>query len=286
MDFSSFGSEGFDFQPYLELAAVYGVKLVTALAIFVIGKWVAKRATNLLKKGMNRANLDETLVKFLGNIVYGLVMAFVVIASLSQVGIETASLAAIIAAAGLAVGLALQGSLSNFAAGVMLILFRPFKAGDFVEAGGTSGVVEEVTIFTTVFKTGDNKQVIVPNSAVSGGSITNYSTKETRRVDMVVGVSYGDDLQKVKDVLNKILAADKRVLKDPAPLVAVSELADSSVNLVVRPWVKSGDYWAVLFDLTETIKTTFDAEGISMPFPQRELHMIDASAQNVKAAAE
>jgi small conductance mechanosensitive channel len=278
------GVQEFDPQPYIEMAGVYGVQLLTAVIIFVAGKWVAKRVTNVLKKTMNKGNVDATLVKFLGNIAYGLMLAFVCIAALSQVGIETASLAAIIAAAGLAIGLALQGSLSNFAAGVMLILFRPFKAGDFIEAAGLSGVVAEVSIFTTVLTTGDNKKVIVPNSAISSGSITNYSAHDTRRLDLVIGVGYNDDIAKVKKTLEKILKDEKRVLKDPAAVIAVLELADSSVNFAVRPWVKTADYWGTYFDLMETIKVTFDKEGISIPFPQRDVHVIDAAAAKKLAA--
>ena len=179
----------------------------------------------------------------------------------------------ILGAAGLAIGLALQGSLQNFAAGVLIIIFRPYKVGDFIEGGGTTGVIEAMDIFTTRLKTGDNKTVIVPNAGILGGNITNYSAKPTRRIDMVIGCGYGDDLAKVKSVLNDILAADERILKDPAPTVAVAELGDNSVNFVVRPWVNSGDYWPVHFDLLETIKNRFDAEGISIPYPQRDVHL-------------
>ncbi len=256
-----------------DLVSVWGIKLLTALAIFFIGKWVAGKLIDWFKSIMESRNIDETLASFLGNIIYGLALAFLAIAALSQLGIDTTSLAAIIAAAGLAVGLALQSSLSNFAAGVMLILFRPFKIGDFIDAAGTSGTVEEISIFTTSLKSVDNKQVIIPNGSIIAGNITNFSAKDTRRVDLVIGVGYGDDLQKVKHVLNDIVSADNRILEEPAPVIAVSELADSSVNLVVRPWVKTSDYWGVYFDLTEKIKTTFDQEGISIPFPQQDVHM-------------
>jgi small conductance mechanosensitive channel len=200
-------------------------------------------------------------------------MTFVIVAAIGTLGVQTTSFVAVLGAAGLAVGFALQGSLSNFAAGVMLIVFRPFKAGDYVEAGGTAGSVQEVSIFTTVMKTPDNKKVIIPNSQITGGSITNYSAMETRRVDMVFGIGYGDNIKQAKDTLEQILAADERILKDPAPTIAVSELADSSVNFVVRPWVKTADYWAVYFDLTEKVKLTFDEKGISIPFPQQDVHM-------------
>ena len=265
-------------------AIEYGQALIFALAIFVIGKWVASRLTNVLKKGLKKGNMDDTLVSFLGNIVKTILLAFVVIAALSQLGVETTSLAAVIAAAGLAIGLALQGSLANFAAGVMIIAFRPFKKGDFIEAGGVSGVVEEVSIFNTVFKTGDNKKVIVPNSAVGGGAITNYSANDTRRIDFVFGIGYNDDIKLAKETLESILAADSRVLSDPAPTIGVCELADSSVNIACRPWVKTADYWGAYFDIMEAVKVTFDEKGISIPFPQQDVHMHDAAAQ-LKAVA-
>lgn len=266
-------------------ATTYGIKIASAIAIFFIGRWLAKLGTSFVKSMMKKANVDETLVGFTGNILYALVLVFVCTAALSQLGIETTSLAAILAAAGLAIGLALQGSLSNFAAGFMIIAFRPFKSGDFVEAGGTAGVVEEITIFTTKMRTGDNKTVIVPNGSITNGVITNYSTKPTRRVDLVIGVGYDDDLKKVKKTLTKIVEKNEFVLKDPETVIAVSELADSSVNLVVRPWVKSADYWPALFALTEEIKTTFDKEGISIPYPQRDLHIIEGNAEAAKKAA-
>lgn len=269
----------------IEYTSLYGLKVIAAIAIFIIGKWLVKRLVSLAKKMMRKSKIDETLVSFAGNIMYGLSMAFVAIASLSQLGVETTSLAAIIAAAGLAIGLSLQSSLSNLASGVMIILFRPFKIGDFIEAGGTSGTVEEISIFTTVFKTADNRQVIVPNNSITSGTITNVSANSERRVDLVVGVGYGDDLSKVKKVLSSIVKKDSRILKDKDVTIAVSELADNSVNLVVRPWVKSEDYWGVYFDLTESIKTTFDKEGISIPYPQRDLHVIEGNVIAKKKAA-
>ena len=263
----------------------WGMNIAAALAIFFFGRIVAKMVTGFAKRVMGRAKMDETLVSFLGNVVYSILLAFVIIASINKLGVETTSLAAIIAAAGLAIGLALQGSLSNLAAGVMLIAFRPFKKGDFVEAAGTSGTVNDLSIFTTTLKTPDNKVIIVPNSAVLNGNITNFSAMDTRRVDMVFGVGYSDDLKKVKEVLNDIISKDDRILKDPEPTIAVSELADSSVNLVVRPWVKSADYWAVFFDTTETVKLRFDKEGISIPFPQQDVHMHQAETAPKKKAA-
>lgn len=226
---------------------------------------------------IEKRGADPMLASFVGSIVHILAVAFVVIAALGQLGIQTTSLVAIIGAAGLAVGLALQGSLANFASGVMIIAFRPFKVGDFVEAGGAVGVIEGIQIFSTQLKTGDNKTIIVPNAAITGGSITNYSTKDTRRVDLVFGIGYDDDIKKAKSLLEDIVNSDERVLKDPAPVIAVSELADSSVNFIVRPWVNSADYWGVYWDLTETVKLRFDAEGISIPFPQQDVHMHQAA---------
>ena len=266
----------------MEYISLYGLKVLAALAIFFIGKWVARRVVNITKKLMEKAKVDATLISFAGNVMYGLALAFVVIAALSQLGVETTSLAAVIAAAGLAIGLALQGSLSNLAAGVMIILFRPFKIGDYIEAAGTAGTVEDISIFTTKFKTPDNREIIIPNNNITSDNIVNVSAKLTRRIDMVVGVGYGDDLSKVKKVLAKILEDEPRILAEPAPQIAVSELADSSVNLVVRPWVNSSEYWPTRFDLTEKIKTTFDKEGISIPFPQRDLHIVE----NVPVAIE
>lgn len=284
MDFLN-AVEGQDMSPYVELAIAYSIKFALAIAIFVIGKMVVKILTSLLRKGMERSKIDATLVSFLSNITYGLAMAFVVIAALSQLGVETASLAAVIAAAGLAVGLALQGSLSNFAAGVMLMLFRPFKAGDFIDAAGTSGTVEEVSILTTILKTPNNVKVIAPNSQVFGSTITNYSANDTRRIDMTVGVSYNDDLDKVKEILERIIAEEERILAEPEPVVAVKELADSSINFAFRPWVKTSDFWPTQFDLTKKIKQTFDAEGISIPFPQRDVHLITEDALALKKVA-
>jgi small conductance mechanosensitive channel len=259
--------------PIVDWLAVYGLKIVGAIAILVIGRIVVGILAGMLRRVLRKANTDETLAKFVVNLAKGLLMTFVIIAAVSALGVETTSFIAVLGAAGLAVGLALQSSLSNFASGVMLIIFRPFSRGDYVEAGGVSGVVEEVAIFNTVLKTPDNRKVIVPNGDIIGGSITNYSAHETRRIDMVFGIGYDDDIKKAKDILERIVNADERILKDPAPTVAVSELAESSVNFVVRPWVKTADYWAVFFDLTEKIKVTFDAEGISIPFPQHDVHI-------------
>jgi len=251
----------------------YGPGLIKALLTYVIGKWIAKIIRGITRKIMTRAKIDAALVGFVTSIVYAALMLFVIMAALGELGVETTSFAALIAAAGLAVGFALQGSLSNFAAGVMMIMFRPFKIGDFVEAGGVAGSVEEILMFQTIMKTPDNKRIIVPNSAITGGNITNYSANPTRRVDMVFGCGYGDDLRQAKEVLMQILKDHPAVLDDPEPTVAVGELADSSVNFNVRPWVKSADYWTVYWDVHEQVKLKFDEAGVSIPFPQRDVHM-------------
>ncbi|RLB72472.1 MAG: mechanosensitive ion channel family protein [Deltaproteobacteria bacterium] len=258
----------------IELIQSYGLPLIWAAVVFVIGRIGARIISNVVAKMMIKGQVDETLVKFVKSVTYIALMIFVTLAALGKLGIETTSFAAILAAAGLAIGFALQGTLGNFAAGFMLILFRPFRVGDFVEAGGVAGVIEEIQIFSTKMRSGDNKEITVPNGQIIGSTITNYSAKETRRVDLVIGVGYNDDLKKVRAVLEDILNSDERVLKDPAPTIGVSELADSSVNFVVRPWVKSGDYWPVLFDTQETVKLRFDAEGISIPYPQQDLHIV------------
>ncbi len=257
----------------MDLVTELGLKLASAVLIFVIGRWVAKAILRVAKGVMARAELEETLSRFLGNPLYVLLMTVVIITTINQLGIQTTSLLAVLGAAGLAVGLALQGSLANFAAGVLIVAFRPYKVGDYIEAGGTAGTVEAVQIFTTVLKSPDNRRIIVPNAQMTAGTITNYSANDTRRIDLVAGVSYADDLDKVRRILQEIVAADSRVLAEPAPTIAVSELADSSVNFVVRPWVSSADYWAVYFDLTEQIKKRFDQEGVSIPFPQRDVHV-------------
>lgn len=251
----------------------YGLRVIIAIVIFVIGRFIAKKITNVLRKLMDRAKWDVTLVKFLGDMVYILLLFIVVIIALQTVGVDTTSFIAILGAATLAIGFALKDNLSNFASGVLLLILRPFEVGHFVEAGGTAGVVEEIGIFSTKLRTGDNKLIYVPNSSIVSGNITNYSAKDTRRIDLTIGVSYEDDLQKVKEELWKILEEDERILKDPAPTVAVAELADSSVNFVVRPWVKSSDYWPVYFDLLEKIKVRFDEAGISIPYPQLDVHL-------------
>ncbi len=251
----------------------WGLNILFAILIYIVGKIVVGILINIFGKLMSRSKYDDMLVDFLKSILTAILMLFVIVASLDKLGVDTTSLVAILGAAGLAIGLSLQGSLQNFAAGVMLLVFRPFTRGDFVEAGGTAGVVKDITIFTTKMTTPDNKEIIVPNGAIYSGNITNYSAKETRRVDMVVGIAYDADLKKAKDILNEMVKADERILADPAPTVAVAELADSSVNFVVRPWVKSADFWAVKFDFTEAVKLRFDEEGIGIPFPQMDVHL-------------
>tara|TARA_B110000967_G_C18819965_1_gene528166 strand:- start:412 stop:1236 length:825 start_codon:yes stop_codon:yes gene_type:complete len=256
-----------------ELVVLYGVKILMALVIFIVGKWIVKKLSNVVKKLMQKNEVDPAIRNFAGSIIYYTLLVFVCIAALGQLGIQTASFVAIVGAAGLAVGLALQGSLSNFAAGVLLLIFRPFKVGDFVEIAGSSGVIQSIQIFTTELNTPDNKKVIVPNGGVISGNIVNYSANDTRRVDLVFGIGYSDDIDSAKKVIEGILQADKRVLEIPEATVAVVELADSSVNFVCRPWVKTADYWGVYFDLTEAVKKAFDNNGISIPFPQQDVHM-------------
>ncbi len=257
----------------------FGINLVTAIAIFYIGRIVVRLLTRGLRKVMQAQEIDKTLESFVCNLASMVLLTFVIIASVSALGIQTTSFIAVLGAAGLAIGLALQGSLSNFASGVLIVMFRPYKVGDWVEAAGVAGTIVEVQILTTVFKTGDNKSIIVPNGQVMNSVIINYSANDQRRVDMVVGVSYDDDLDKVRATLEDLIAADDRILDDPACTIAVAELADSSVNFVVRPWVKSSDYWGVKFDLTEAIKKRFDKEGIAFPFPQQDVHLYSATTE-------
>jgi small conductance mechanosensitive channel len=261
-----------------EYGIPWGIRIAMALAIFVIGRMVVAIIMRGVTRLMENRKIDPTLIGFVTSIIRWGLLLFVIIASLSQLGIDTTSLIALLGAAGLAIGLALQNSLSNFAAGVMLIVFRPFTRGDYVEAGGASGTVDSVGIFTTTLTTPDNKEVIVPNGAIMSDNITNYSARPTRRVDMVFGIAYGDDLRAARAILEEIIQADERVLADPAPMVTVGELADSSVNFLVRPWVKSGDYWDVLWETTEKVKLRFDEAGISIPFPQVEMHLSEAGA--------
>lgn len=259
------------------MGVAFGIDVVVAIVIFVVGRIVAKIVSNGIRKLMHAQKVDKILETFVCNLSYWTLMIFVIIAAINQLGVQTTSLIAIMGAAGLAIGLALQGSLANFAAGVLIVLFRPYRVGDFVEAAGVSGVIVQVQILTTVLKTGDNKQVVVPNAQIMSSIITNYSANATRRVDMVIGVSYDDDLDKVRAAIKDLIEADDRILKEPECLIAVAELADSSVNFNVRPWVKTADYWGVKFDFTEAVKKRFDKEGISFPFPQQDVHLYQNS---------
>jgi len=253
--------------------SVYALNIIGAILIFIVGKWLARRIANLLAKLMQKNNVDATLVGFLANLTYYTLVVLVVVAAANRLGINTTSFLTIIGAAGLAVGLALKDSLANFAAGVMLVLFRPFTIGDVVSTAGIIAKVEKITIFNTHFCTGDNQLIIVPNNKIITDIITNINAKDTRRIDLTVGISYSDDMAKTKEILERLAGEDDRILKEPVPTVAVAELGDSSVNLVFRPWVKTGDYWVVRFDLTEKIKNRLDEAGISIPFPQQDVHL-------------
>jgi small conductance mechanosensitive channel len=258
----------------------YGLKILGALIIFFVGRWIARLLSTLAGKAMTKAKMDETLVRFIKDLCYVALLAFVIIAALAKIGIQTGSFIALIGAAGLAVGLALQGSLANFASGVLMLIFKPIRIGDYVEAGGAAGSVKEIGIFTTILNSPDNVRIIVPNAQVMGGNIKNYTVNGTRRVDLVIGVGYEDDLKKAHKAIEKVLAADERILPEPATVVAVSELADSSVNFVVRPWVKSSDYWPTYFDLTAKIKVALENNGLTIPFPQCDVHIKDGHLAN------
>jgi len=266
-------------QQIVEIVSTYGLKVLAALLILIVGRIVANTVAGGARKAMQKAKVDVNLIGFVAGLVRFSIIAFTIIAMLSKLGVQTTSFVAVLGAAGLAVGLALQGSLSNFASGVLLLTFRPFKKGDYIEAGGTSGSVFEISVFTTVLHTPDNKKVIVPNAQVTGSVIINYSANDTRRVDLVASIGYGDDIGKAREVLQRIVSSHASVLQDPAPVIEVAELADSSVNLIVRPWAKTADYWRVYWDLTEAIKLEFDREGISIPFPQTDVHLFQDSAQ-------
>ncbi|ACN15381.1 MscC4 [Desulforapulum autotrophicum HRM2] len=262
-------------QKVWELTTIYGIKAIVALLILFFGRIIAKLLTNVVKRIMGRSKIDPTIINFTGSLTYIALLVFVIIAALGQLGIQTTSFIAVVGAAGLAIGLALQGSLSNFAAGFLMIIFRPFTIGDFIEGGGVAGTVEEISIFTTILKTPDNKTVIIPNAKLTEGNIVNWTVKGTRRVDLVMGIGYDDDIDKAKQIMADVLAQEDRILKDPAPQIALTELADSSVNFVVRPWVNAADYWNVYCALTENIKKAFDANGISIPYPQRDVHLYE-----------
>jgi len=265
-----------DINKYSDMAILYsteyGLKILSAILIFVIGKWLVNKITKFTKKMMQKAKIDQTLVEFSESLIYFVLLLMVILASLNSLGINTTSFVAVFGAASLAIGLALQSSLANVGAAVLIILFRPFKVGDFIEAGGASGTVEDVNLFSTIISPVDNRTIVVPNAAIIGGNITNYSNKPTRRVDHVFGIGYNDDLKLAKETLMQIMLEDTRILQDPAPFVAVSELADSSVNFTTRAWVNSADYWGVHFEMLEKVKLTFDEKGISIPYPQMDIH--------------
>jgi small conductance mechanosensitive channel len=268
--------ENLDFTKYTDMAIMYaseyGLKIIAALIIFIVGKWVANRLTAFIKKLMLKSNIDKTLVEFSESIIYFTLLLMVIIASLNQLGVNTTSFVAVFGAATLAIGLALQGSFSNIGAAVLIILFRPFKVGDVIETAGVTGEVTDINLFSTIITPIDKRTVIVPNSSIIGGNITNLSNRDTRRVDHIFGIGYEDDLKLAKETLLEIVHADTRVLKDPEPFVAVNELAESSVNFVVRAWTSTDDYWGVYFDMLEKVKLTFDAKGISIPYPQMDVH--------------
>jgi len=255
--------------------AEYGLMVLAAIAILIIGRLVAGWLRKLIERVMARGKTDPMIIGFVGNLAYIGMMVFVALAALGRLGIETTSFIAVLGAAGLAIGLALQGSLSNFAAGFLMVVFRPFKVGDFIEGAGEAGVVEAIHMFTTTIRTGDNKTIIIPNSSLSNGNITNYSTQATRRVDLTLGASYDADIKQVREVLQDIIKNNEKILHEPAPLIAVGELADNSVNFVVRVWVETADYWNVYFAMNEAVKIRFDQEGIGIPYPQREVHLFE-----------
>jgi len=251
----------------------YVLKIGGAILVLFVGRWIARMIREFIRKLMQKSKVDDTLVSFTCSLAYIALLTFLVIAALGLLGIETMSFVGVLAAAGFAIGLALQGSLSNFSAGVLMLIFKPFKVGDFIEGGSATGVVEEIGIFTTELRSADNKKIIIPNAKLTGDNIINYTAKDSRRLDLVAGVSYGDDLDKVQRVLESVLADEERILEDPPPTIGVLEMADSSVNFAVRPWVKTEEYWDVFFALQKKIKQRFDQEGISIPFPQQDIHV-------------
>ena len=268
---------GFDLvQTLIDFATGYGIKVVGAIVVLIVGRIVAGWARGLMRKMLGKRDTDPSIITFVASLAYWLILIFAIMSALGNFGVETASLVAVLGAAGFAVGFALQGSLANFAAGVMLLLFRPFRVGDYVEAGGAAGTVRELNLFTTVLMTPDNIRIMVPNGKIFGDTIKNITAEDTRRVDMVMGIGYGSDIGRAVQVMQGLLEADARVLKDPAPQIAVAELADSSVNLVVRPWVNEADYWGLKFDFMRAAKEAFDREGIEIPFPQTVIHQAAA----------
>lgn len=248
-------------------------RILKALLIFWVGRLVTRSLTGVVIRLMKRGQFDEVLVRFLGTMLYSLLLVAVILAAIESLGINTTSLLAIVGAAGLAIGLALKDSLSNFAAGIMLVIFRPFRLGDFITAGGNSGVVDEIGMFNTIMHTPDNQRIFVPNSAIINGTIVNANALATRRIDLVIGISYGDDIGKARSIISTVLSRDGRILTEPEPTVGVLELADSSVNIYLRPWVNTADYWTVRAEVLEKVKTALDEAGITIPFPQQDVHM-------------
>ena len=265
-----------------ELAAFYGIKILAAAVILVVGRWAAKGITKITQGFLTRGKVDPTIISFAEHLTYVALMVFIVLAALAQLGIQTTSFIAVIGAAGLAIGLALQGSLANFAAGFLMIIFKPFKAGDYIEGAGVAGTVDKIQIFTTTLKTPDNKLVIIPNSKIMSDNIVNYSAHETRRVDMPFRVSYQDDIDKVRKILRNIVDNDHRILKDPAAMIIVKTLDENSVNIELRVWVKTADYWGVYFETVEEAKKQFDTNGVKIPFPQRDVHVYRHGADRGK----
>ena len=264
-------------QTVSDFAVAYGIKIVGAIAILIVGRIIASIVGRAMGKACAKSNVDETLAAFFSRFASIAIMLFAVLAALAKFGVQTASFVAVLGAAGFAVGFAMQGSLSNFAAGVMILVFRPFKIGDFIDAGGSAGSIKEIGLFATTMATPDNVKVIVPNGAIFGGTIKNFAGYDTRRVDLVVGIGHSSDIDRARDILEGLIKADERVFADPAHQIAVSELADSSVNFVVRMWSKGSDYWGVKFDMTERIKKAFDENDIEIPFPQQVVHHVNAS---------
>jgi small conductance mechanosensitive channel len=264
----------------LPIAFGWAGRIVAALLIFLIGRWIAGALANAVSRATTRAGVEPTLTHFMRSLIYMTLLVFVILTAVGALGVPTTNFLAIIGAAGLAVGLALKDSLSNFSSGVMLVFFRPFKVGDYVEAGGVGGTVEVIGIFNTIMKTPDNRIVTVPNSQIYSGTITNFSARETRRIDLVIGIGYDDDVIRAKEIIRSAIEADERLLQDPAPTIMMLELADSSVNFAVRPWVATADYWAARGDLLERIKKSLEDNGLSIPYPQRDVHLFNSAAAN------
>ena len=274
-------NEWFDPAVLVPLVLAWSGRITAALVVFIVGRWISKSLTGWVRRGMDRAGIDATLSRFLGNLVYIMLIALVILTALSTLGINTTNFLAIVGAAGLAIGLALKDSLSNFAAGVMLVFFRPFKAGDFIEAAGISGTVESIRIFSTVLKTPDNRVITVPNALIYGATITNYSAESTRRIDLLIGISYDDDIGRAKALIQGVISEESRILKEPPSQLLLMSLGESSVDIAVRVWVATGDYWQVRSDLLERIKLALEGAGLSIPYPQRDLHIVSSVSSNV-----